>query len=574
MSSASQPPAKPGEELVVPAAPLQVAAAMLASEPGIDGCFELAEAGLLGLRTSAGRVALLDSSPEEAQRSAANLERIRRGFYPARHVVLLGGGAPLRRQLEAAAARLVSEKRWLLHTDAHEPPWQNRKPSYGERRLTGALQRSAEGAFARSSWSPSEAAQLFGRIERDLARTRQDGRDLDRFRALSRARVPIVTHVLVASIGAVFALQYLWGGVDLPPLLRSMGSLVAERVRAGEWWRYFSCTFLHGGLLHAALNTLVLWLLGRSLERFIGPARFMLIYFSAGLSGSLLSSWFISSQSVGASGAIWGLLGAEAAMAFYPRPLLPPPLVSVARRSAAANLGLNLINSFNPHVDFAAHIGGGLMGAGVLVLLAATGRLSTNGRAPARAGLGLWLGAGLLALTFSVGLGTAIVRGKPWTLAASPELERVVLPDSAWSVEVPRDRSAPAEEDGSMSFGNLAFDASVVDVSWASLPASARRADALEELQLVRERLVQAPEGLEVLVAPRVVGEDASSERLGPHVNVRYRYVANPEVINERVIGIVDATLVRVDVIAWAALPGAYDGLAARVLGSFRQADE
>ena len=257
-------------------------------------------------------------------------------------------------------------------------------------------------------------------VQRELARLRREQHDLERFRVLLASRFPIATYALVASIALVFALQYLWGGVDLPPLLRSMGSMVADRARAGEWWRYLSCTFLHGGLLHAALNTLVLWLLGRSVERLIGTARFLIIYFSAGLCGSLLSSWFVSSQSVGASGAIWGLLGAEMAMAFYPRPLLPPALVGIARRTATANLGLNLVNSFNPHIDFAAHVGGGLMGAGALVLLAATGQLSANGRAPARAGIGLQLIAGSLACLFVAGLSAAIITGRPWQLDAAP----------------------------------------------------------------------------------------------------------------------------------------------------------
>jgi hypothetical protein len=311
-----------------------------------------------------------------------------------------------------------------------------------------------------------------------------------------------------------------------------------------------------------------LWLLGRSVERFIGSARFLIIYFSAGLCGSVLSSWFVSSQSVGASGAIWGLLGAEVAMAFYPRPLLPPALVGIARRTAAANLGLNLVNSFNPHVDFAAHVGGGLMGAGVLVLLAATGHLSANGRAPARTGIGLRLVAGSLACLFAAGLFAAIISGRPWQLDAAPALERVRLPGSPWSIEVPRGRSASDESAAGFSFGNVAYDPSVVDVSWAPLPSYADKPDITAELERVEQRLAQVPEGLEVVIPPRVV-RTADEAFGGPHVSVRYRYASNPMVIDERVIGFVHGVMVRVDVTAWADLPRAYDGLAQRVLGSF-----
>lgn len=415
----------------------------------------------------------------------------------------------------------------------------------------------------------AEASTTAARKTLELSRLRQQADELERFQARVSGRLPVATCALVASIGGIFALEYAWGGVDLPPLLRSMGSLVPERLRAGEWWRYFSCTFLHGGLLHVALNTFLLLVLGRSLERCMGSARLLLVYFAAGASGSLLSSCFVSSQSVGASGAIWGLLGAEAALAFYPRPLLPPLLLRVARRAALVNLGLSLVNSFNPHVDVAAHVGGGLMGAAVLVLLAASGSFPEHGRPPRRGQTLLPVLAGALSCLFFAGLGLAQFAGRPWTLDAAPALERVPVPGSPWSAEVPRDRS-PSPDNGESSFGNLAFDPSVVDISWAPLSPAAGEPDVLAELHLVQQRLAQPPEGLELLLPPRVVS-DADAAGAGAHVRVRYRHLANPEVIDDRVIGFVEATLVRVDVTAWVPLPGAYEGLVQRVFGSLQR---
>ena len=402
-------------------------------------------------------------------------------------------------------------------------------------------------------------------LAHERARARAEAEHLIQFRALYARRRPYATYGLVGVIGAVFALQAVWGGVDLPPLLASMGSLVPARVRDGEWWRLCACTFLHGGVLHVGLNLLVLGMLGRSLERFIGTSRFVCIYFAAALAGSVTSSLFVVGQSVGASGAIWGLLGADAAMAFYPRPLLPPVLVGMARRTVVVILALLLINSFNPHVDLAAHVGGGSMGAAVLAGLAAAGRVPVFGRpAPARDRWLPWLAA-LASVAFLAGLVLAIAAGRPWQLDAPPQLERVPLPGSPWTLRVPRTRAVAPGSDGSTGFGDLACDPSTVDVTWGPLSGELTPPELDAELERVRRRLDEVQVGFEPLAPARVVRDAGPG---GPHVTVRYRYTDNPALVDDRAIGVVRGALVRVDVIAWSALPRAFEGLAPRVLGS------
>jgi membrane associated rhomboid family serine protease len=368
---------------------------------------------------------------------------------------------------------------------------------------------------------------------------------------------------LVAAIATVFALQALWGGVDLPPLLAHMGSLVPERAVSGQWWRFVSCTFLHGGALHFGLNLFLLWMLGRFLERFVGSAQFLLIYFSSGLAGSVCSSLFVTSQSVGASGAICGLLGAAVALAFYPRPLVPTALISFARWTALAVLSLNLINSFNPHVDLAAHLGGGVMGALTFWLLAAAGQLPTQRPARARAALPVRLGAIALSCSFATGLVTAQWAGQPWRLAELPEARRVTMGASGWTVEIPRGLSAVsmAADAGSIEFGNLAYDACVVDINWVDVPRDALNSS--DDLSMIQRQLAIPPRGLEQVRPAEVL--DVASRRW---VGVRYRYVSNPELLQDRAIGIEDGRLVRVDVTGWAALPQSFDGLAAHILHS------
>ncbi len=97
-------------------------------------------------------------------------------------------------------------------------------------------------------------------------------------------------------------------------LLLGLGTFdghVASGVAAGEWWRIVTGGFLHAGLLHLAMNMAVLWLLGSQLEPRLGSARFLGLYFTsllAGAFGVLLVS--PTAATVGASGAVFGLMGA------------------------------------------------------------------------------------------------------------------------------------------------------------------------------------------------------------------------------------------------------------------------
>lgn len=383
-------------------------------------------------------------------------------------------------------------------------------------------------------------------------------------RAWAWLRPPPATLALALVLAAVFVLQALWGGTDLPPLLTRMGSMVPARAREGEWWRFFACTFLHGGALHLALNLLVLWVLGRSLERWIGPSALLLVYFASGLAGSAMSSLFVDSQSVGASGAIWGLLGAEAALAFHPRPLLPPALLPLARWTAAANLGLSLLNSFSPHVDVAAHIGGGAAGGLMLLLLAAP--QGSPRRLRARGGWLLPGVASVAALVFVSGLLVAQAAGRPWRLRDAPELVWVPLPGSTWAAAVPRQASGPKVRTRAVEFGHLAHDPAVVEIRWLpfALEGGAGGVDA--ELRAIVRQLEVAPAGLEEVDRPRVVRDDAAAS--GPYLLARYRHRENPEVLTERALGFVEGVLVSVDVTAWGALPAAYEGLAPNVFRS------
>jgi hypothetical protein len=144
---------------------------------------------------------------------------------------------------------------------------------------------------------------------------------------------------------AVFGLEALFGGTESTLVLSSMGGLVPERVLDGEIWRLFSCTFLHSGFLHLAFNGYVLWVLGSFLERLLGTWRFLLLYGLSCLGASLTSMYFLDGIAVGASGGLWGLLGADAVLAWRSQGLLPKSMIEGARNAAKFNLIINVLNS-------------------------------------------------------------------------------------------------------------------------------------------------------------------------------------------------------------------------------------
>ncbi len=125
-----------------------------------------------------------------------------------------------------------------------------------------------------------------------------------------------------------------------------------------QYWRFFTSMFLHTGLLHLAFNMYALYLFGDLVEDIFGRASFVAIYFLSGFLGGVASYTFGSPYviAVGASGAIFGLIGAWAAYNFKRR---GTALGSANLRGAAIIVAINLVLGFTiPGIDNLAHIGG------------------------------------------------------------------------------------------------------------------------------------------------------------------------------------------------------------------------
>jgi len=152
------------------------------------------------------------------------------------------------------------------------------------------------------------------------------------------------------------------------PLLIRAGAQYGRAIARGETWRLVSCIFLHGSGLHLFMNGLALVGLGRLCEALYGRTRFIALFLISGIAGSALSYAGGHQLSIGASGAIFGLLGAPIVFGWRHRAELPPEISRWLRRSLAPWVVLNLfIGLVVPFIDNLAHVGGLI--AGVLMAL-------------------------------------------------------------------------------------------------------------------------------------------------------------------------------------------------------------
>lgn len=225
---------------------------------------------------------------------------------------------------------------------------------------------------------------------------------------------PIVTYailaILVVVFLAIFAADQTVPFYEPNPVL-TFGVLDYDSIlRNGEFYRLFTAMFLHLSWAHLLFNGYALYTLGRGLESVMGHARFLIIYLISGLSGSIFSFVIGRGASAGASGAIFGLFGAELVFMYRHRALLGKAADNAIRQLlilAALNLGLGFLTAAAPggiRIDNWGHIGGlvgGLVAASALapqfyVTFGEGGVPTLNDERPLRA---RWpMAAGLLAV--------------------------------------------------------------------------------------------------------------------------------------------------------------------------------
>ncbi|PSB03310.1 rhomboid family intramembrane serine protease [Merismopedia glauca] len=185
----------------------------------------------------------------------------------------------------------------------------------------------------------------------------------------------VATYGLIAINCLIFVWETVAGGNEDEETLYRLGALVPSVVWEGEWWRLLSAAFLHYGILHLSMNMLGLYFLGAYVESTLGIGRYLISYFFSGI-GSMLVVTLVAiftnappQITVGASGAIMGMVGALAAILLKGWVIDKAPLAAQRLRSVMFIIGLQTVFDLsNPQVSFLGHISGLVLGFAIASL--------------------------------------------------------------------------------------------------------------------------------------------------------------------------------------------------------------
>jgi rhomboid protease GluP len=169
-----------------------------------------------------------------------------------------------------------------------------------------------------------------------------------------------ITYTLIFINIAVFILMTLAGGSTNYKNLILFGAKVNPLIEEGQYWRLLTSVFIHIGFTHLLFNTYALMVMGKFAEKIFNHGKLLLIFLFSGISGSLLSFIFSPKISAGASGAIFGLLGAIVVYGWKNSFLWRSGLIT----NLLIILGINLVfGMVAPGLDNYAHFGGLIGGA-------------------------------------------------------------------------------------------------------------------------------------------------------------------------------------------------------------------
>jgi rhomboid protease GluP len=180
--------------------------------------------------------------------------------------------------------------------------------------------------------------------------------------------VPYVTYTIVGLTALIYLLQL--GSVALlgyanttarMDLLMALGARVNSLIREGQLWRFVTPIFLHASIPHILFNMYALVAFGAGLERHFGHVRFLTLYILGGFAGNVLSFLLSNGFSVGASTAVFGLVGAEGVFLYQNRGLLGNQF-GRAIGNVLFIVAVNLALGLTPGIDNWGHVGGLLGG--------------------------------------------------------------------------------------------------------------------------------------------------------------------------------------------------------------------
>ena len=201
-----------------------------------------------------------------------------------------------------------------------------------------------------------EGLQLFMKITNDI--NRKNKNDAERVEEIFKPKKNIVTISLIAINVLVYAYMLLFGQYE--NMINNFAVYGPYIVRYNEYYRLITGIFLHGDILHLLFNCYALFVIGSQIENFMGKTKYLIIYFVSALVGSLLSILLTKGVSIGASGAIFGLMGSLLYFGYHYRVYLGTVLKSQILPLIVINLIIGFASS---GIDNFAHIGGLIGGA-------------------------------------------------------------------------------------------------------------------------------------------------------------------------------------------------------------------
>lgn len=221
-----------------------------------------------------------------------------------------------------------------------------------------------------------KGTELFMKITSDINKHNQE--DARKIEKVFKSKFPMITYILIAFNIIMWLVPAIFGETQNMILDYCVHG---PSIRYGQYYRLLTGTFLHNGILHIGFNCYALYVLGSQLESFIGKAKYLVVYFVSALFGSLFSMIFNGdAASVGASGAIFGLMGALLYFGYHYRVYLGNVIKSQILPLLIANLVVGFLTT---GVDNAAHIGGLVGGALITMALGVKNKSSwfeeTNG---------------------------------------------------------------------------------------------------------------------------------------------------------------------------------------------------
>ena len=194
--------------------------------------------------------------------------------------------------------------------------------------------------------------ELFAKITTDINKHNEN--DARKAEKVFKSKIPYITYLLILINVIAYVYTYFIG--DSKSIINAF-AINGPAIRSGEYYRLITGMFLHGGIFHIIFNMYALYIIGSQLESFLGKIKYTIIYLLSGISGGLLSMLLAGSNvfSIGASGAIFGLMGALLYFGLQYRVYLG----NFVRSQLVPLIVFNLIlGAMSPGIDNYGHIGG------------------------------------------------------------------------------------------------------------------------------------------------------------------------------------------------------------------------